>query len=125
MASTITSSPLTLDRFLNRRGADRFPISREMRYKLLGGRGNAGWYSGETIDMSSTGVLFHAASPLPPGKRLEISISWPALLDGRCGLKLVARCRVTRCSGTKVAVKMDKHEFRTQGARGLLPQAHC
>jgi hypothetical protein len=112
-----------MERASNRRGNDRFPIIRELRYRVLGGRGNAGWGTGETLDISSTGILFRAETPLPPGKRLELSISWPAQLDGKCALKLVARCRVTRCKGMEVAVEMDKYEFRTQGPRGLLPQS--
>jgi hypothetical protein len=38
-------------------------------------------------------------------------------------MKLVARGRIMRSRGKEVAVQMDKYEFRTQGARGLLPQA--
>jgi len=109
----------------NRRATDRFPIIRELRYRVLGGRGNAPWGTGKTMDFSSSGILFSAETPLAPGKRVELSISWPAQLDGKCALKLVARCRVTRCSGTQVAVEMDKYEFRTQGTRGLLPQSQC
>jgi hypothetical protein len=123
MMSALESCLPPLDRETNRRGNDRFPIIRDLRYRVLGGRGNAGWGTGETLDISSTGILFRAETPLPPGKRLELSISWPAQLDGKCALKLVARCRVTRCKGTEVAVEMDKYEFRTQGTRGLLPQS--
>jgi hypothetical protein len=123
MMSALESCLPPLDRASNRRGNDRFPIIRELRYRVLGGRGNAGWGTGETLDISSRGILFRAETPLPPGKRLELSISWPAQLDGKCALKLVARCRVTRCKGTEVAVEMDKYEFRTQGTRGLLPQS--
>ena len=123
--SGIASSLPPLERASNRRGNDRFPIIRELRYRVLGGRGNSAWYTGKTLDFSSSGILFSAETPLAPGKRVELSISWPAQLDGKCALKLVARCRVTRCSGTKVAVEMDKYEFRTQGSRGLLPQSQC
>ena len=125
MMSALESCLPPLERASNRRGNDRFPIVRELRYRVLGGRGNAGWGSGKTLDISSKGILFHAETPLPTGKRLELSVSWPAQLDGRCALKLVARCRVTRCSGTVVAVEMDKYEFRTQGSKGLLPQSQC
>jgi hypothetical protein len=121
--STSESSLPPQERASDRRKTDRFPIIRELRYRVLGGRGNSTWASGKTLDFSSTGILFSAETPLPPGKQLELSISWPAQLDGKCALKLVARGRVTRCSGTEVAVEMDKYEFRTQGSRGLLPQS--
>jgi hypothetical protein len=125
MMPALQSSLPPLQQALNRRATDRFPIIRELRYRVLGGRGNSDWGIGKTLDFSSTGILFSAESPLAPGKRVELSISWPAQLDGKCALKLVARCRVTRCNGTQVAVEMDKYEFRTQGTRGLLPQSQC
>lgn len=99
----------------DRRANDRFPMVREVRYKVMYPKGTVDIGTGQTVNMSSTGVLFTAESPLPPGRRLEVSISWPAQLDGKCGLKLVARCRVVRCHGTTVALEIDKYEFRTAG----------
>jgi len=102
-----------------RRGTERFPIVRDLRYRVLSSRGTPQAGTGKTIDFSSTGVLFSAQTPLPPGRRVELSISWPAQLDGRCALKLVARGRVTRSQGSDVAIEIDKYEFRTQGSRAL------
>jgi hypothetical protein len=106
----------------DRRGNDRFPIMRELRYKLLSSKGKVELGVGKTLDISSTGVLFAAETPLPPGKRVEVAISWPAQLDGKCALKLVARGRVKRCRGTQVALEIDKYEFRTQASKALVPQ---
>ena len=103
----------------DRRVADRFPIVREVRYKILNGKGIAELGAGKTINISSTGVLFQAETPLVPGRRLELAISWPAQLDGKCGLKLVARGRVIRCRGNLTAIEIEKYEFRTQGTKGL------
>jgi hypothetical protein len=96
----------------------RFPIVRELRYKVMNSKGAVEVGTGETINISSKGVLFNAHVPLPSGKRIEISINWPAQLDGKCGLKLVARGRIVRCEGTNVALEIEKYEFRTVG-RGL------
>ncbi len=103
--------------FAERRGNDRFPIVRDVRYKVMSGRGEPESGAGQTVDVSSRGVLFTAPRPLAPGKRIELQISWPAQLDGKCALKLVARGRIIRCRGTKVAVEIDKYEFRTQSSR--------
>jgi hypothetical protein len=103
-----------------RRGNDRFPIVRDVRYKVTSGRGEPESGVGQTVDVSSRGVLFTAPKSLAPGKRIELAISWPAQLDGKCALKLVAKGRITRCRGTKVAVEIDKYEFRTQSSRGLM-----
>ena len=80
----------------DRRGADRFPIEREVRYKILSRKTSADGESGAgmTVNMSSNGVLFTTDRYLLPGRRLEVSISWPAQLNSKVALKLVARGRV-------------------------------
>ena len=106
-----------------RRANDRFPIVRDVKYKVVSGRGVPESGAGQTVDVSSRGVLFNAQNPLPPGKRVELAISWPAQLDGKCSLKLVARGKIVRCRGKLVAVEINKYEFRTQSSRGLGPIA--
>lgn len=110
---------------VERRRNSRFPIIQDLRYRLIGGRGGTIWGAGKTLDISSNGILFTAETPLPLGKKLELAVSWPAQLDGKCPMKLVARGRVIRCKGNDVAVEIEKYEFRTRGARGLLPQTEA
>jgi hypothetical protein len=50
---------------------------------------------------------------LLPGRRLELSISWPAQLNNKCALKLVARGRVVRFEDGRVAFEIQQYEFRT------------
>jgi len=69
---------------------------------------------GMTVDISSKGVLFGAAQPLRAGKRIEICVNWPALLEGACPLKLVAVGRVVRVEANRAAVQIEQHEFRTR-----------
>jgi hypothetical protein len=95
--------------------ADRFPIEREIRYRILGKRGNPDEGIGKTINISSNGVLFTTDKILIPGKRIEVSISWPAQLDNRCQLKLVAKGRVARLEQGRAAVEIQQYEFRTAG----------
>lgn len=104
---------------MERRSADRFPIEREVRYRVLNKRNSHEEGTGKTINISSNGVLFTTDQILIPGKRLELSISWPAQLDNRCQLKLVARGRVARLEQGRAAVEIQQYEFRTQGSKGL------
>ena len=104
-----------LDGNADRRAADRFPIEREIRYRILGKRGNPDEGIGKTINISSNGVLFTTDKILIPGKRIEVSISWPAQLDNRCQLKLVAKGRVARLEQGRAAVEIQQYEFRTAG----------
>jgi hypothetical protein len=100
----------------DRRDADRFPIQRDMRYRLNNKRDGGTEGVGQTLNISSNGVLFRSSDPsLLPGKRIELSISWPARLDNRCNLRLVARGRIARIVHDEVAVEIDQYEFRTAG----------
>jgi hypothetical protein len=69
---------------------------------------------GKTINISSTGVLFTSHHVLLPGRRLEVAISWPAQLNNKCALKLVARGRVVRFEEGLAAIEIQQYEFRTQ-----------
>jgi hypothetical protein len=100
----------------------RFPIVREVSYRVMNSKGAVEIGAGETINISSKGVLFNAQAPLRPGKRIELSISWPAQLDGKHDLKLVVCGRIIRCEGTNVALEVENYEFRTAG-RGLVARA--
>lgn len=102
----------------DRRGADRFPIEREIRYKIFNRKSGDETGFGKTINMSSNGVLFSTDHRLLPGKRLEISISWPAQLNANVALKLVARGRIVRSDEGAAAIEIHQYEFRTSSAHG-------
>jgi len=97
----------------DRRQADRFPIEREVRYKVLNRKNADEIGFGKTINMSSNGVLFTTEQYLLPGRRLELSISWPAQLNSTVALKLVARGRVVRFVEGQAAIEIKQYEFRT------------
>lgn len=99
---------------LERRASGRFPIERDARYKIVEGK-TVILGAGRTVDISSSGIRFTTESPLQAGRRLELSVSWPAQLNNGCPLKLVALGRVVRCDGTTASIAIEKYEFRTQG----------
>jgi c-di-GMP-binding flagellar brake protein YcgR len=107
----------------DRRHSDRFPIEREVRYRVLNKRSSEETGEGKTINISSSGVFFTSEHMLLPGRRMELAISWPAQLNNKCALKLVARGRVVRFEGGRAAVEIQQYEFRTQSqaASGLRP----
>jgi hypothetical protein len=109
----------------DRRHSDRFPIEREVRYKVLNKRSSEETGDGKTINISSSGVLFTADHMLLPGRRMELAISWPAQLNNKIALKLVARGRVVRFEGGKAAIEIQQYEFRTQStAAAAAPGLH-
>jgi hypothetical protein len=120
MRTPYNPSSMSAETF-DRRGSERFPIVRDVRYRALNRNSDSAGGTGKTVNMSSTGVLFSTQDhPMYAGKRLELSISWPARLDRKCGLKLVVRGRVVRCKGALAAIAAEKHEFRTVGSKGGL-----
>jgi hypothetical protein len=103
-----------------RRRADRFPIERELRYKVMSKRSGNEAGSGKTIDMSSRGISFTTEHELIPGKKIEMAISWPAQLNNRTALKMIVRGRIVRSVQGRAAVEIQQYEFRTMGSHGLM-----
>jgi hypothetical protein len=97
-----------------RRNRYRFAIQRDVRYKLAEDGIAVSTGSGQTINMGSGGVAFGTEGPLTPGGYVELSISWPVLLDETCPMRLIVFGRVLRCSGRKAVCSIEKYEFRTQ-----------
>lgn len=100
----------------DRRHSDRFPIERDVRYRVMNKRGGEEAGDGKTLNISSSGVLFTTGQMLLPGRRLELCISWPAQLNDKCGLKLIARGRIVRFEQGRVALEIQQYEFRTSAA---------
>jgi PilZ domain len=109
---------LQQSREADRRRSDRFAIEREIRYRALNKRGGEEAGEGKTVNMSSSGVLFTSGQILRPGRRIELAISWPAQLNNKCALKLVARGRIVRFENGLAAMEIQQYEFRTQSAPG-------
>lgn len=103
-----------------RRDSERMPIEREVQYRVLSKRDGETVAAGKTLNISSSGVLFTTDQMLLPGRRLELAISWPAQLDNKCALKLVARGRVVRFEDGCAALEIMQHEFRTKATRAVV-----
>ena len=104
----------------DRRQDRRYDIQLELRWKLIRRRRLIETGSGLTMDLSSGGILFDAGRPLPSGLNVELAISWPVMLHNVAPLQLVISGRIVRASGTRAAVRMTQHEFRTIGATSEL-----
>jgi len=108
-----------------RRQSERFTIERHVRYRVLTKRSTEETGEGQTLNISSRGVLFKPTQPLLTGLRLEMCVSWPAQLNDRCALKLVIRGRVVRIDQGRAAVEIQQHEFRTHFAGTIPSTLNC
>jgi hypothetical protein len=92
-----------------RRQHRRYLLEMELRWKLIRRRRVLETGIGHTIDLSSGGILFNAGRPLPAGHNVELSISWPVLLNDAVPLQLAAK-------GGSCATTVAKWLFRQWNA---------
>ena len=102
-----------------RRSKKRFHIEQEIRYKMLYGQRIAETGVGKTVNISSGGVLITTQNPLTAGMPVELSMSWPVLLNDSCPMKLMIYGCVIRSSEKGAAVSIERYEFRTSGSRSF------
>jgi len=99
---------------VDRRGTIRFPVREDLKYRVLNHKLPFSGI-GRTLNIGSGGLLFTTEERLPVGRQVEISVNWPARLDGTCALKLVATGRIVRAEAGQAAVRIDRYEFKTRG----------
>src|ERR1700728_534345 len=77
---------------------------------------------GESLNISSTDLLFTANEAFLPGQALEAFIDWPILLDNRVRLTLVVEGTVVRTAENHAAMRIERYHFRTRGVTELSDQ---
>ena len=102
-----------------RRTKRRFQIDQEVRYKMLYGQRIAETGVGRTLNISSGGVWFSTENMLTSGMPVELSMSWPVLLNDSCPMKLMIYGCVVRSNERGAAVAIERYEFRTSGSRAF------
>lgn len=100
----------------DRRETSRYPVCEEVKYTVQHSKALRTSGTGKTLDFGSRGILFTTQERLPVGRRVELSVSWPAMLGGTCPLQFVATGRVVRSDGAKAAVRIERYEFKTRGS---------
>jgi hypothetical protein len=98
----------------DRRKRRRYTLTLPLHFKVFQRKNvvvNAG--AGAVINISSSGIAFTTQEFLPTGRRIELSIAWPILLDDTIPLKLVVEGGVVRSDGRVVAVEVSRYEFHT------------
>ena len=98
----------------DRRGSRRYPLRRQLHYRLLNRRHVTLAGVGETLNMSSSGILFTAEGSLPEGQPVEVSVNWPAQISESCALKLVAMGRIIRSDPRRSVIRIERYQFRTR-----------
>ena len=102
-----------------RRCTNRFPVREDVRYRVVQSRTSKVNGIGITLNIGSGGILFTTQEKLPLGGRVELSVNWPARLDGICPLQFVATGRVVRSDALRAAVRIERYEFKTRRVTAL------
>jgi hypothetical protein len=90
-----------------------------VRYRLIQSRTTKISGCGSTLNIGSGGILFTTEDRLPVGRMVELSVNWPARLDGTCPLQFVATGRVVRSEALRAAVRIERYEFKTRSMNGM------
>lgn len=120
MLAAITEMNNRIGGYTDRRGTSRYPVCEEVKYRVIQARTDKTAGSGKTLNIGSGGILFTTEEKLPMGRLVELAVNWPARLGGTCPLKFVAVGRVVRSEANTAAVRIERYEFRTRGANGLV-----
>src|SRR5450631_654501 len=107
----------------DRRGTGRFPVREDVRYRVVQSRTAKTSGVGSTLNIGSGGILFTTEDKLPIGRMVELSVNWPARLDGTCPLQFVATGRVVRSDGQRAAVRIERYEFKTRSTSSMMTVA--
>jgi len=111
-----TRLPATIALPTERRTYCRFPVRLSLRFKLSGHQRIPLEGLGNTLNLSTGGVLFSAGQSLPVGSDAELSIEWPASrADCPFRLQLTIVGTVLRSSETGTAVRIAQWEFHAVG----------
>jgi hypothetical protein len=90
-----------------RHGHQRFPISTPVKYiveKVAG--------EGVTCNVGSDGLLMKTTCVFPQGRLIELSLDWPAMLDGRLPLRLDIFGKILWSNVRGTAVAILGYEYR-------------
>ena len=91
-----------------------YPIVVGVEYKLAVDGRPVRIGRGRTVMLSSTLITFITAEPLPRGRRIDLVMEWPALLNGKVGLRLCIKGRVVESKANYATVEIIRYEFRTR-----------
>ena len=110
------SNDLRFDMDTERRVKSRYPLHLNVRYQTLGTAVRVA-NVGQTVNLSSSGVLINSTCPIGEGERVRAVFEWPSMLNGDIPLQLVTVGIVVRRQGTRLAIAFEGYQFRTAGRR--------
>jgi hypothetical protein len=104
----------------DRRSRQRFSFRLAVRCGRIGPRFRLDRVAvGESLNISSKGLLFTASEVFLPGQVVKAFLDWPIRLHDRVRLTFVVEGPVVRSSGNHTAIRIERYEFKTSAAAGV------
>ena len=97
----------------DRRAYQRYHVTLDVRWTIIYRKQVLYSSTGRTVNFSSGGILFQTDDPPAVGRTIEIAIPWPVSLETDVPLQLIIQSSVVRTAGRRVAVGINRYEFRT------------
>jgi hypothetical protein len=100
----------------DRRVSQRYPLHLAVKCRRI--EPHSSWSEliyGESLNISSTDLLFTSTEAFLPGQAIEAFIEWPIRLDNRVRLTLVVEGTVVRSAEDRSAMRIERYQFRTRG----------
>jgi hypothetical protein len=96
----------------DRRAHRRYPIAADLHYCISRQHTVLEQGTGHTLNISTTGISFECCTPMPLGRKIEVTIPWPSRTADPQRVEFFAEGRVVRREGTLVAICFEQHGFR-------------
>jgi hypothetical protein len=97
-----------------RRVKSRYPLELKVRYQTMAAAGPVAGV-GQTLNMSSSGMLLACRTNIPVGTRIKAIVEWPSLLNGTTPLQLITVGTVVRREELGLSIVFESYQFRTMG----------
>lgn len=91
-----------------------YPVTLDVRYKIFKHGLVVAAGSGHTVWIGSHQLVFTGDVGAGNGTAIEVSILWPAVLDGHVKLQLVIQGQVAAKDRNRITVHIEKYQFRTR-----------
>jgi hypothetical protein len=95
-----------------RRAHRRYAIVTDLNYRIVRNHRVLEQGSGQTVDISTSGICFECGQVLPLGRKVEVSILWPSGPMPLRRMELVAEGRVIRAHRNLVVMMFKRYAFR-------------
>jgi len=87
----------------------------DLEFRIVDGDKIVSTGAGRTGNISSGGVMFHAAEGVPSGPHVELAVRWPAVLGNAPFLELRIFGRLVRNNSQGLAIRMTRYHFEKLG----------